>query len=1216
VQVDLLVQTLQALAYLHRHGVLHRDLKPDNVLVVDGRVKVLDFGVSVAPSKTMEYVTQTTVGTFAYLAPELFQGAPVTRASDLYAVGVMAYELFAGRFPYDDANMGALFGDILTRPVDLRSAGVHGALATVVERLLAKRREQRYGDAEEVIRDLCAAVACPLPLEPVEVRESYLQAARFVGRETELGRLSEALDAALVGRGSAWLVGGESGVGKSRLAEELRTLALVQGALVLRGQAVSEGGSPYHLWRDVLRWLALTADLREEEARVLKPLVPDIAGLVGYEVPDAPPLEPQGTQTRLLWTIDRLLGRQEQPTVVVLEDLQWAGSGSLVVLDRLTHREGPEALLFIGTFRDDESPHLPEQLADMQVLKLGRLSAEAVAELSASMLGQAGRREPVLDLLQRETEGNPFFLVEVVRALAEEAGQLESVGTMTLPVTVFAAGVRELVQRRLNRVPESGRTSLQLAAVAGRELDLRVLQALAPDADLSQWLTTCAQVAVLEAGDEGWRFAHDKLREGLLDALPEDARPGLHRRVADAIERVYPGNAEQVATLAHHWEQAGEPEKAIVYLLRAGEQARLAYANEEAIALSRRALALLEDLSPRELGKRWRFEAVRRLGQVYLGVGQVDDAEPCLREGISLGEETGLSPRELVHLFYWLCDLLFWKGQYDQVIQIAEQGRFLLGEGRQSIEAALMNHMIGITHAVRGDNDRFREITRRTAQFLKGLPYAEELRPAYTDVVAMYRLDKQPEEALKWSQVLEERAARHHDLRALAENHVRAAHVLADMGDWHSALARCQQSIELNAQIGDAKHLGASLLNQGEICLALGDLGQAYEYAHRALATVEDLQTQFHTASGYWLMGRVLLCHGDRRGTLDALQEAAQATSPQLAVAVAHSLGRTYLALGEREEALAHFAHALALAVPMGTSFDLRYIPLRMFVHVLLSGLEEAYGDADAFRAFCRDLQREHPETQDWPLAQWYLEPVRAGGHAAVDGSTSARPRREYLRDDFTTSPAPGWAWHDPHSDCAYRARNGLEVRAANGRDLWHMNLSAPRLLRPATGDWTAQVVCGPALYPAALRQSPPIGGLVIWGDEENYLRLDRGLFGRQDVALVGCLDNEDVILGRGRLPLGELANQQGPPPAARQSIDGVRLGQVHLRLEWVGGQVHALCSVDGAQWFTVGHATFPVEDPIQVGLYAIGTIDRTVYHGAYPDGTAIRFQSFELWGM
>jgi len=595
-QVDLIVQVLQALVYLHRRNILHRDLKPGNVLVTpeDGQVKLLDFGVSVTTSRTMEYLTQTTAGTLTYLAPELFTGAPVTKASDLYAVGVMAYELFAGRFPYNNANMAVLMYDILSTPPDVWTIGVGDDLAGVLERLLVKTREERYADAGEVIRHLCAATGCPLPPETVEIRESFLQAAKFVGRDAELEQLSDVLRRTMEGRGSAWLIGGESGVGKSRLADELRTLALVEGALALRGQAISEGGSPYHLWRDVLRWLALTANLEPDEAGELKPLVPDIGDLMGYDVPDSPPLDPQATQTRLLQVVEGAFGRQEQPVVVILEDLQWIRSDSLALLDQLAQGAANLPLLIVGNYRDDERPHLSDELPAMQVLRLERLDERGIADLSALMLGQAGRREQVIGLLRRETEGNPFFLVETVRALAEEIGQLDLIGAMTLPERVFAGGVQELVQRRLSRVPDDARPLLRLAAVAGRELDLHLLVALAPGVDLNGWLTACADVAVLDVEGESWRFSHDKLRGGVLGELSDDVRPGLHRQVAEAIEVVYPGAPEQVATLAHLWSVSGDWDKERCYCRLAGEQAMRNNANVEAIGYLEKALELLE----------------------------------------------------------------------------------------------------------------------------------------------------------------------------------------------------------------------------------------------------------------------------------------------------------------------------------------------------------------------------------------------------------------------------------------------------------------------------------------------------------------------------------------------------------------------------------------------------------------------------------------------
>src|SRR5262249_43199459 len=152
----------------------------------------------------------------------------------------------------------------------------------------------------------------------------------------------------------------------------------------------------------------------------------------GHPVPDAPELEGQSGQQRLYQTIAGLFHKQQQPVVLILEDLQWAAE-SLDVLKLLGPMVQDLPLLIIGSYRDDERPDLPADLPGMQVIRLERLSGEGIAQLSVSMLGDAGRRPEVLELLKKETEGNVFFLVEVVRALAEQAGRLTEIGRATLP---------------------------------------------------------------------------------------------------------------------------------------------------------------------------------------------------------------------------------------------------------------------------------------------------------------------------------------------------------------------------------------------------------------------------------------------------------------------------------------------------------------------------------------------------------------------------------------------------------------------------------------------------------------------------------------------------------------------------------------------------------------------------------------------------------------
>ncbi len=629
-QVELLLQMLQALVYLHRRGIIHRDLKPANVLVVDGQVKLLDFGLAISLEQRVRALRSGTPG---YLAPEVLRGQPPSELSDLYSVGVMAYELFVGsrpptpRFPRPEIGAGSpadsLESDLawfasLCSSSDSEELGPWGAseaveiprtveprLARFLRGLLAPEPRERLPNAEAAISALCEATGQPLPVETVVTRESFLQGARFVGRARELARLGHALqEAEEETRGSAWLVGGESGVGKSRLLAEFRIQAMVRGAVVLRGQAITSGGSAYHAWREVLRGLVLLTRLEVREAANFRPLVPDIGELLQRDIPEPEALGPEAAHLRLLATVEEVFLRLPQPTVVILEDLQWADNATLSLLERLARSVSKARLLLLGSYRDDECPKLPGQVPSLQVLPLPRLEPAEIAALSESMVGASGRSPQVVSLLEHETEGNPFFLVEVMRALAEQSGRLEQIGRWPLPDKVFVGGMRAIIQRKLEKVPRGAREPLRLAAVIGRDIQEELLRVAEPSLEVRSWLVECSDAAVLEVAGNRWRFAHDKLREGLLESLAPEVTRALHRRAAEAIEVVYGEAGEWMAALAYHWGQVGDEAREGHYSEKAGDQAMSVYACSVAIPHFKRALALAES----------RAEGARRLG--------------------------------------------------------------------------------------------------------------------------------------------------------------------------------------------------------------------------------------------------------------------------------------------------------------------------------------------------------------------------------------------------------------------------------------------------------------------------------------------------------------------------------------------------------------------------------------------------------------------------
>jgi tetratricopeptide (TPR) repeat protein len=331
---------------------------------------------------------------------------------------------------------------------------------------------------------------------------------------------------------------------------------------------------------------------------------------------------------------------------------------------------------------------------------------------------------------------------------------------------------------------------LRLAAILGREFDLDTLaEASELDEDsLIDALESAERAQLIKelSGEGGgtFAFAHALFASTLVEGLRTLQRRRMHRRAVAAIEALHPDSFE---ALAHHYGQTGEAEKAAGYLLKAGDRAREIYAGEEAVDCFRQALALLDEPSLLRSREDWRLEALTGLGRIYLGAGKTAEAEECFQEAVALGQRRQQAPSELVRLYYWLGEALYWQSRYDDMIRIGEKGLALLGDDTESAEAALMNQGIAPAYGEKGDWEKYLELTHRTAGFIQRLPYSRELRPAYIHIIfASYVAGKDVEEARLWLQALEEKAVPQHDLRALVEVHYVTGRVLNATGDLQS----------------------------------------------------------------------------------------------------------------------------------------------------------------------------------------------------------------------------------------------------------------------------------------------------------------------------------------------------------------------------------------------------------------------------------------------
>lgn len=1046
----------------------------------------------------------------------------------------------------------------------------------------------------------------------------------LVGRQAEFRILVEAAERLQSGLGGIVTIVGEAGLGKSRLVAELRYWTLQAQSLTwAESRCLSYStATAYHLWLDILRGvLGVSAEsspvagqetLREQVQTICPDHFDDVysylASMISF--PLAAEVEttlrglgPEGLKTCTFRAVETLLEQtaRRRPLIIVCEDLHWADPTSVELLERLLSLTERAPLLFICVFRPETDRacwRIKEAAARLfrhrhTDVWLKPLSPPESETLLRSLLGVSDTPRVLEEHLLNRAEGNPFFIEEIIRSLidAEVIARDEAtarwqvrreVADIVLPDTLHG-----VLMSRIDRLPDEARRVLQRASVIGRLFSNRLLAEIAPDHKdrLEEQLLLLQRMQLIREQTRlpklEYIFKHHLTQEAAYSSLLQKERRLFHRQVAEALERLFPDRLEQqLGLLAYHWEQAEAPEQALLYLLRAGKQTRLAYSNEEAMDYLKRALELLDGSALGDFRKEWRLEAQQGLGQVYFATGKLAEAAACFREAIALGQEMGLSLPELIRLYHWLGTTLWWQGRYDDQIRLGEAGLALLGEDPESAEAALMYQTAAAGYEMKGNVQKWREIFSRVAQFIQHVPYAEELRSAYGHLVDMCVKSKNVEAARQWLQILEEKAAPHHDLRALGMAHYYTGWTLLQTGDLHQAGLYLQQALDLLVRIGDTKHEAWCLLRLVENCLALGDLQKAEEYVTDALHAVEAVGNKLSTGWLYDDIGQLSLCQRDLKRAEDAFQKCVslgqELPYPPGEAHAAYLWGRAFLAQGDCDAGLEQFRACLSLIRPEGIE------EYRLAFPFALGGLESTYDDPAAFRAFCRRYREEHPELRHSSFVQWYLEPA---GIRECDQTV-------HFEDEFSPTLAPGWKWQDEFGDCSCSVQNGLKIHAATGRDLWHINLSAPRLLRPTAGEFAAQTVCEPVSD-----GRPAIGGLHLWQDRENFLRFDQGAGGEHEIFFGGCVDNMDVIVGRGLLP---------PDPQ----------GRIFLRLERIGSRVDAFCSADGKNWFTVGQVAFPGQGSVQIGLHAIGYIDRAIYHEAYPDGTAIRFESFQLWKM
>lgn len=679
-------------------------------------------------------------------------------------------------------------------------------------------------------------------------------AAPFVGHAHAMERLRAALESTLAGRGRVALLVGEPGIGKTRTAEELAAEARGRGTLAPVGRAYEGEGAPaFWPWVQILRACAAQGSPARAAARgderELGELIRALEGRAAAGS-GANAVEAEHARFRLFDSVAAALKRvaQRRPLVLVLDDLHWADEASLRLLGFIARDIGEERLLVVGTYRDVELRR-GHPLSDL----LGLLAREPTCEriplrgfgredTERLITGVAGAAAPpeVAGAVHDMTDGNPFFIQEVVRLLAGSgglAGGIEATLALALPQSV-----RDAVGRRLDALPDACNALLRIAAVLGREFATPLLARVAElsDAEVLERLAEAVRARVLDEADAvpgRYRFHHSLIRQTLYDELNTPERVRLHARTGAALEEARGADVDPVLDeLAHHFFQAapaGESPRAIVYCLRAGARAQRLLAYEQGARQYERALQLLELHGPPDAARR--AALLLAVGEAHAQAGARDRARSAFQRAAELGRALG---RADVLARAALGD----RGVGEMGSPIEDSARALLeealgavAEGHPALRARLLSRLAGVP-PYSDSLERREGMSREALDLARRAGDSAALRDALeARLWACLGPDHLDDRLAVARELLELAAAQHNPHMALlAHDAELGTHLVR--GD----LAAADQALAAFTEVAEALRqptfLFYATFYQGSRALAGGDLARAEQLFRTALA--------------------------------------------------------------------------------------------------------------------------------------------------------------------------------------------------------------------------------------------------------------------------------------------------------------------------------------------------------------------------------------------
>ncbi len=837
----------QTLAFMHGEGMIHGDLKPDNIMIrPDGTPVIMDFGLVTqiwGKESREELITESVVGgTVAYISPEQIRGEFIDARADLYSLGCILHELVTGRVPFTGRTSTEVIRAHLetdSAPPSELATDIPEVLDQLIVGLLAKHPRDRLSHANDilaVIRHLHDGDTDP---DTLQEPRPYLYRSRFAGRDSEMKQLEQYLDGLETGKGHIVFLGGESGIGKTRFLMELSRTARLRKYTVLQGECIRTGSLtdetgyeasiPIQALRQPIQAIGehcrkegrdMTDKVLGSHGKILAMYLPMLGKLPGQDAyPDPVEIPTGAARFRLfncLWSVFSAKSA-DKPVILVLDDLQWADDMTMSFLEFVLRVKELDntPLLIIGTYRTDEVTDSLKRILGLPkpfCLTLNRLDETAIGEIVKDMLAVPESPHNFVWFLSRFANGNPFFVVEYLRtAISEnvlfrnskgqwqinedtdETATEEDFSELPLPKALLA-----LVERRLQILTQDAMKIVKTAAVIGREIPVLLIWHIIPFSDIMlDSLDELIRRQVLSEHQPGeYRFVHDRIREILYDGLPREESVNLHKAVAAAIEGLYGEcNEDQLASLSRHWEQAGEKIKAQKYHLANARKLASQYALYDAEQAYRAYLDLV--VSPSSESVTVQTELAMRVLSIQ---GHEQEALDVCMDALQKVESLN-EPSLTAWVMLDAAKIYRGIGEISKALEMSQQAMTIFQKRQETRGEAAVLNCLGRIHCYQGRFDDAKSVYEQSANIYRTLDDEQSVGIVLGNL----------------------------------------ANIHSAQGRFKKALILFEKALEIYRKMGKKESIGIYLSNIANIYMYFDDIDRASQYYHEALWLLREI---------------------------------------------------------------------------------------------------------------------------------------------------------------------------------------------------------------------------------------------------------------------------------------------------------------------------------------------------------------------------------------